>query len=174
MQASDAAPAAFEEALTPEIYSAAWRYCFYLCARREDSEDLLQDSLAHAMRKFAQLRDPGGFRAWLMAIVRTRFISGLRRRRPVEELAEDRISTGEDCSILSDALAVAMQQLPEPQRELLTLFYIEDLQLAELATVLGLSVSMVSQRLFRARRSLRRLLDAQAIYCGAGSAPEEL
>ncbi len=174
MQASEAAAAAFDEALTPEIYSMAWRYCCYLCARREDSEDLLQDSLAHALRKFGQLRDPAGFKAWLMAVVRTRFISTLRRRKVEAELPDERLAPATDCSLLSDAVAVALLELPKPQRELLTLFYVEDLQLDEVATVLGASVSIVSQRLFRARRSLRRLLDAQPYYSGAGTAPEEL
>ena len=174
VQPRNAAAAAFEEALTPEIYSAAWRYCSYLCARPEDGEDLLQDSLTHALRKFGQLRDPAGFKAWLMAIVRTRFISGLRRRRlPQEEYAE-RLSPAADCGLLADAISVAMRELPHSQQELLTLFYVEDMELREVAIVLGISVTSVSQRLFRARRSLRRALDSQPYYCGARSAPKEL
>jgi RNA polymerase sigma-70 factor (ECF subfamily) len=174
VQLSDAAVADFEEALTSEIYTSAWRYCFYLCARREDSEDLLQDALAHAMRKHGQLRDPAGFRAWLMAVIRTRFITGLRRRRFQVEEFEERVTAQADCGLLADAVAGALQLLPAMQREILILFYVEDLQLAEVATILRISSTSVSQRLFRARRSLRRALDAQAVYCGAGSAPKEL
>lgn len=174
VHASDEAAAAFETALTPEIYSTAWRYCCYLCSRREDSEDLLQDSIAHALRKFSQLRDQSSFKAWLLAVVRSRFITGLRRRKPVEEFGEEQLTVADDCRLLSDAVAVAMQELPDGQRELLTLFYIEDLQLTELATVLGVSVSVTTQRLFRARRALRRRLETQPVFVGVGSAPEEL
>ncbi len=64
-----------EEQLTPEIYGALWRFCLRLCSgRREDAQDLLQDSLARGLLAFHKLRDPLALKSWLFAISRRRFL----------------------------------------------------------------------------------------------------
>jgi RNA polymerase sigma-70 factor (ECF subfamily) len=52
-------------------------------------------------------------------------------------------------------LEAALEALPPVEREVLTLFYLQDLSLAELAETLGVPVGTVKSRLFRARRMLR-------------------
>jgi len=151
----------FESCLTEEAYLSAWRYASHLCGSREDAEDLLQESLAQAFRKFGQLRNPEAFRGWLLSIIRSQHIRKWRkdRNRPEEYqlkefLAGDR-APGEPAGPLAEALAT----LPATQRELLSLFYIEGLSLRETGAALGLSPRAVKQRLFRARAALRRRLE---------------
>src|SRR5690606_24929517 len=80
----------FERLLTQDVYRAAWNYSWRLCNRREDAEDLLQEALVHALRKLDQLKDDSTFKSWLLSIVRTRFLNGLRalkaRPQTVEEM----------------------------------------------------------------------------------------
>ena len=47
-----------------------------------------------------------------------------------------------------------------PERDVLTLFYLEDLTLADIAEALKVPVGTVKSRLFRARRMLREAMDA--------------
>jgi len=157
----------FEQALTPEAYKAAWRYAWRLADCREDAEDLLQESLVNALKAFHQLRDRSSFKAWLLSIVRRNHLVHLRRRQSgiraltsqLEggggQLAD--ISTTDTKDPLAEELAVAIGQLPGPQREILSLFYFEGLNLKETAKVLGTSVNAVTQRLHRARTALRNL-----------------
>lgn len=140
-------------------YSAAWRYCCRLTANREDAEELLQDSLAHALPRYAQLRRSETFRGWLLAIVRTRFLTSLRQQRrvvPLEAELLDRLAA--DPEPEAELLLSALRGLPPAQRELLQLFYLEDLSLAELGRVLGVPAMAVRHRLHRAREALRREL----------------
>ena len=159
----------FEEALVPEILAMAWRYACRLSKTREDAEDLLQDALAHGLVRFDQLRDPTRFRSWLMSIVRTRFLMLQRRVTPDQERfrvddadAETRLAdtaaTPEGNS-LAEEIALSLSRLPTPQSEILSLFYLEGLNLQETAQVLGITVGAVQQRLFRARGALRRELE---------------
>lgn len=160
---------AFESLLTQPVLDSAWRYAYRLCHQREDAEDLLQDALAHAFNRLGQLKEPVAFKSWLMCIIRSQFLMNIRRRR-VEDLVhanadeatlhlEDpqRVGMGSQESLEIEA---ALQQLPDCQREILELFYLDELNLAETARVLGLSQGAVQQRLFRARGALRRAIES--------------
>jgi RNA polymerase sigma factor (sigma-70 family) len=54
------------------------------------------------------------------------------------------------------ALTTGMALLPIVEREVLTLFYLEELSLADIANALGIPVGTVKSRLFRARTLLRK------------------
>jgi len=136
----------FSELLTEEAYQLAWRYCCALAASTADAEDLLHDALYRALRRIDQVRDVAAFRSWLVAIVRTTFLNGLRRQPVVMERP----------SAQAEITAAALARLPDEQRQLLTLFYLEGFSLRELATALGLRPLVVQGRLARSREALRR------------------
>ena len=71
----------FQRLVDADAYSALWRYCCRLSTRREDAEDLLQETLALAYSRLAQLRDEAVVKGWLFAIARNLYISRLRRER---------------------------------------------------------------------------------------------
>ena len=56
-----------------------------------------------------------------------------------------------------------LARLPETEREVLTLFYLQELSLSEVADVLRVPVGTVKSRLFRARHMLRRGLDQKGL-----------
>lgn len=170
----------FEAALTTEVYTAAWRYAWRLAAGgrggcQQDAEDLLQEALAQAWRQFGQLRDRGQFKAWLLSIIRTRYLNQLRmaRRRPrVEgEPAAELRSGAEEQDLLQLEARAALSRIPEPERELLSLFYLEGLSLEATGVVVGLSARVVRQRLYRARQSLRRAWEQQVASENAALQP---
>ena len=102
----------FEQLLTQDVYRAAWNYSWRLCNRREDAEDLLQEALVHALRKLDQLKDMAMFKSWLLSIVRTRFLNGLRaqkaRPQTVEEMPHIGGEDGPGTGGLSPELLTAM------------------------------------------------------------------
>ncbi len=159
----------FETLLTSEVYQAAWRYCLRLRRGREDAEDLLQESLVRAFTRLSQLRDEGRFKSWLLSIVRRRFLDRYRRERsrpPVLSEPEPQPASEDP---LAAHIAETLTRLPAPQRELISLFYIDGLSLKETGQVLGIRPQVVRQRLYRARRALRRLLDAAPIVTTTAS-----
>ena len=171
----------FEAALDTQSYEAAWRYARRLMDRREDAEDLLQTALVQAFRRHDQLRDPDRFKGWLLSIVRTQFLSWRRSQlsRPrVQDVLPVTCATEPDP--LAEQLAEVMVQLPEPQREILSLFYLDGLNLEETGQVLDVEPQAVRQRLYRARQALRRKLEsspetlAQAVVSGGGECHETL
>jgi RNA polymerase sigma-70 factor (ECF subfamily) len=161
-------PERFSDLLTTEVQGLAWRCCCRLSATTQDAEDLLQESLADAASRLRQLRDESSFRAWLLAIVRRRYLMLLRRRKLATVELDDSAQPWGVSGTSSESveLALLLQQLPVEQRHLLCLHYLEGFPAEELALALGVSRAGVEQRLFRARAALRRL------YRGSPAASE--
>ncbi len=146
----------------------------------ENAEDLVQETLVRAYQGFAQFRRGTNLKAWLMKIMLNLFISHYRhQRRTVPtvsleglleelELAEENTDLLLDeaispeevvmAKVMDEEVANALEQLPEPFREVVILCDIEGLSYAEAAQALGIPVGTVRSRLSRARETLRRLL----------------
>src|SRR5262245_41862806 len=150
---------------------------------RLDPSDLVQDTLAEANRRLDDyLRDrPLPFYPWLRQIAWNRLIDARRyhlrsgravgREQPAGlpaesalELAErlmagDAPSAGLRRKEQQALVRSALDRLPERDREVLALRYLEQLSTAEAAAVLGASEGAVRVRVLRALRRLRDLLE---------------
>ncbi len=114
-----------------------------------------------AYLRLHQLKDHSRAKGWLFSIVRTTYIDRLRQSKVRPQASPD--ETGENLAAkypqVPAELTQALVGLPHQQRELIELFHIDDLNLAETAQALGIRVNTAKQRLFRARAALKRKLD---------------
>jgi RNA polymerase sigma-70 factor (ECF subfamily) len=121
------------------------------------AEDLLQDVFLKALAKdgaFCELRNP---RAWLFRVARNRLIDHLRSYKALGELRPDFPANDEErapLASLTSCLPRALSEMPEEDREALTLCDLEGLPQAEYARRKGLSLPGAKSRLQRARRRL--------------------
>jgi RNA polymerase sigma factor (sigma-70 family) len=120
-------------------------------------EDVLQEALSSAWRKWAQFDESRGtLRNWLLAIVADQARKGHRRIRPNAELVDVTAKSGDPDGDVD--LRHALQQLTRRQRTAVALFYYLGLPVADVADVLGCSASTVKSTLADARTRLRREL----------------
>jgi RNA polymerase sigma-70 factor (ECF subfamily) len=138
------------------------RYALKLSNDPALASDLTQDVWLRAIQGLPRLREASQFRAWLFGIAHRTFMDRLRVRyaTPVDPGVElDNLSADEesaDDQDMEQALVTGMASLPMIEREVLTLFYLEELSLADIAQVLGIPSGTVKSRLFRARTLLRK------------------
>lgn len=137
------------------------RYALKLSNDPELADDLTQDVWLRALQGLGTLREAAQFRAWLFGIAHRTFMDRLRIRyaMPVDtgiDMDELAAADSGDDEDLERALATGMASLPIVEREALTLFYLEELSLADIAAALGIPVGTVKSRLFRARALLRK------------------
>jgi RNA polymerase sigma-70 factor, ECF subfamily len=158
----------FEARLT-ECGPLAYRVARGVLRNDADAEDVAQEALLRAYRRFDRLRDPLRFRGWLVRIVfrlaLDRARSAKRRelreiewaqpaRRAVPANAEELAASSE----FQTHLERALEGLPEKLRLVLLLAAMEEHPLEEVAGMLGLPVGTVKSRLFVGRKKLAEKL----------------
>jgi len=164
--------AAFE-ALLQRWLVPAFRIGLAILGEESDARDATQDAFLAAWRQLPRLRDPERFDAWLNRIL-VNSCHGIRRDRrrtavreiPVSGLGEqdeptgDRRETVDELASL-DVIERAFSQLSMPDRAILVLHHLECRSLAEIAALLDIPMGTAKSRLFNARRSLERALEAE-------------
>jgi RNA polymerase sigma-70 factor, ECF subfamily len=155
----------FEERLTDST-ALAFRVARGVVKNEADAEDIAQEALIRAFRKFSRLRDRNRFRAWLVRISFRLAIDRLRsaKRRELREAEwvreQQRIHPASShCSgEFQEQLERAMDDLPEKLRLALLLSAMEGHSLEEVATLLSVPVGTVKSRIFFARKQLAEKL----------------
>ena len=154
-------------ALVQRWQERLWRHAFRLTGRRDAAADVMQESWLAIVRGIGRLKDPACFRAWAYRIVTHRAADWTRRvqrqRKLLENVAAETPQPqqpatpgdDEDVNLLRDA----MRKLPAERRALLSLFYLDELSIGEIATVLSIPAGTVKSRLFHARGELKSLLE---------------
>ncbi|MBR8057216.1 sigma-70 family RNA polymerase sigma factor [Burkholderia dolosa] len=149
------------------------RYARALTGDRAWADDLVQDTLERALNR--PPRDRGNLRAWLLTLLRHRFVDQLRARR---EIAVDDATApwqtmaapaGEVGGLTLRDVQRALYRLPVEQREVLLLVALEELSYRDAAQVLGVPVGTVMSRLSRAREQMRALLSGEPFAHGTAA-----
>ncbi len=165
---TSAGPARLDfDALYRDARDDVYAYVVTLLHDRSAAEDVTAQAFERAFRK-ARSYDPakGGERAWLFGIARNAALDELRRRKRTATLAADPADAAapapEDAAeraLERAAVRAALAGLPPRERELIALKFHAGLDNAELAAVLGVSVSNAGTQLHRAMTKLRKAVD---------------
>lgn len=149
-----------------------WRFLLRLSGRRDEAEDLFQETWVQAARHAHRLEVGSRLLPWLFTIARNQHRSARRfllfdfRRK--ENLAlEPMLGPSDPEALLLDveemrALEDALASLGDAHREVLLLAHVEGMASLDIAAVLSLSDEAVRKRLSRARTELRERIEAQA------------
>jgi len=136
------------------------------CSDVHLADDLVQETIARAMEKCHDVRDPSRLDSWLYTILNNCWREHLRRRRPEEEVNDqglactrcpERVTVSSD---LAEKTLRLMERLSSGQRQVLTLVALEEFSYREVADILDIPVGTVMSRLSRARQFLANGLDA--------------
>lgn len=140
-----------------------------VAGHRELAEDVVQDVFILLLRKLKWLRDPRYFRAWAFriaaretyrAVTRERRWSSGDRDDDVGDLADHR-EPEPLRAVVASRLPELVRQLPAGSRAVLTLHYLDDLPLTEVAGILKLPVGTVKSRLSYGLGRLRQQLEPE-------------
>jgi RNA polymerase sigma-70 factor (ECF subfamily) len=158
--------AAFDE-LVARWHTPMWQYVRRMADRNELADELIQETWLRVLRGIAKLQEPAKVVPWMFGIARHVMMDRLRQKYKQEALLGNalddlRTSVDEpDESERRDDIANVLdklEHLPLSQRELLTLYYLDELSIDEVAHVLDIPVGTVKSRLYHARRILKQAL----------------
>ena len=131
-----------------------------------DAWDVLQETWMKVVKTISSLSDPQSLAPWLYRVARNTTLSHARSREPPHESLENHPETlAEDPASgalleFEDAEQVhrGLSSLSLPHREVLTLFFLEDMSVEEVATVLEIPPGTVKSRLHYAKQALRKVI----------------
>jgi len=135
-------------------------YLRRLAPSEEDALDLLQETWLKAFRAIPTLRDSRTLPAFLYTTARNAAVSRLRIPHANHVATEEAASP--NCAFIAfdnaDQVHYALDQLPLPQREAVTLYFLEDLSIDEIAQVLSVPAGTVKSRLHYGKQAIRRII----------------
>ena len=157
---------ALEAALT-EHHRAIERYVRFRISNPADAEDILQEVYSAAVAGFSALRDVAQFKPWLIGIARNKCADHLRRKYRRNELP---LENAEHIAVIpahvmqgrESLVLTTLEQLSPQDRQILRLYYWQELPQQEISQRLGIPLGTVKSRLFHARERFRTAFPVKA------------
>lgn len=141
------------------------RMCYLYLHDRALAEDAVQETYLKAYRALDTFRGECSEKTWLNRIAintcrdmrRSSWFRYVDRRVTMEALPEAATEPGEE----DIELTLSVMRLPQKLKEVVLLYYYQDMNTTEIAGALGVAQSTVSTRLKRARTRLRSILEGR-------------
>ena len=152
-----------------------YRFVLRFVRNEATAEDLISDVFLDVWRQANRFEGRSSVSTWLMSIARFKALSTLRKR-PEEELDEERAETIEDQSDdpevtaqkrdKGNILRQCLTALSPEHREVIDLVYYHEKSVEEVAAIVGIPEATVKTRMFYARKRLSELLKAAGVDRG--------
>jgi len=157
--------------LYDQHFDKVFRYIYVRLKNQAESEDLTQEVFIKAINAIGSYKYEGApFASWLFRIAHNQLIDFVRMRNkqqtaPLDEAlsyaGNDDPVTETEYRFEVAELPGAIEQLSPAQREVVSLRFIADLPIAEVARILGKSEGTIKALQFNATASLRKLMGAR-------------
>lgn len=158
-------------ALVERYENMVYNLCFKVLLDEDEAKDAAQETFIKAYQSLGTFREDSKFSTWLYRIATNMAIGKTRRKKrkaPLEEarhIASDGQSTDNTPGSLqqeerSRYLHAALAKLEETDRLLISLYYLEEVSMEEVAVISGLDKNTAKVRMHRARKKLYTLLSS--------------
>ena len=149
-------PAGDIETIIRKYGDMLYRLCVLMLKNKSDAEDAVQETILKYCQKLPKFKDYEHEKAWLIRVAtnKCRDLLRFRGRHPqIDHDCLERISYDTSDSGIIEALA----SLPEKYRLVLTLYYIENYRIKDIAKMINRTSSAVKMRLTKGRALLEKI-----------------
>ena len=137
------------------VYRLAWRFT----GNRTDALDVLQETFTYLLSKFPGFELTSSMTTFLYPAVRHISITICSKKTRIKSeeniLDEPQESASQETELSRTELAAVLKILPDEQREVLLMRFVDDMSLQEIAAALNIPVGTVKSRLHNALHTLR-------------------
>ena len=170
--------------LIDRFWNAAVSWAFACLGDLDHAQDAAQEAFITAYCQLSTLRDPRAFPAWLRRLVITQAFRSLRQQTvPAQSLNDETVASEEDdpariieTETQQSGVREAVRALPDHERSVTELFYLDGYSQQEIAETLSLPLTTVKKRLQYARERLRgapQLIDQIVNQVGGYGTPQD-
>ena len=152
------------DAAMEELYKGAYlrlvRYLYAMTGDIDEAQEVVQEAFVRAVAKSHTALAADDPEAWVRTVARNLARTRFRRRAWMDRFVRGNRHASESAGPGPDRVAVVagMKQLTPPLRETVGLFYLADLSIDDISTMLKIPVGTVKARLSRGRTALAAIL----------------
>ena len=153
------------ERLFRRYFNEAKLYVTSLCRSETLAEDIVSESFVKAFSLIDEEKE--SFKFWLFKVCRNAYFDYLRKARRLTAVRDNMADDGADLAerLIEDeeyrALYRAIALLKDNYREVIQLYYFDELSVSEIADITEQSVQNVKVQMYRARNKLKEILEGQ-------------
>ena len=155
--------------LVSKYQNYMYTVCLKMLKSNADAQEATQDTFIKAYKKLNNYKEQSKFSSWLYKIAYRTCLDTLRKRKQTIDLDEVSYSLADETTSdydyeqteLQQQLRAAISQLNPKEAGLITMFYLEELSIKELAENTDMQLSNVKVILFRARKKLATIINEQ-------------
>ena len=136
-----------------------------VCGNRQDAEDIVQDSFVKAFHNLHTFKADCKFSTWFYRIVYNTAVTEIRNAAQIQYVDYDRVDVSEQYSEFDTMSLIeseertamlnkALEMMPHDEGLILSLYYLEENSIKDVAQVTGLTESNVKVKLHRARKRM--------------------
>ena len=138
------------------------RLAFSILGERTTAEDAVQDALLRVWKSLDRFRGDSSLSTWIYSIARNVALSARKSKRQLVPLVEPAVPAAAPSHAIPDLMRM-VEALPELQRRVVILFYLEGKSYIETAELLDLPMGTVKTYLHRARKELALAMAAKSV-----------
>ncbi|MCF6458782.1 sigma-70 family RNA polymerase sigma factor [Pseudoalteromonas sp. MMG024] len=141
---------------------AVTRFAYKLSSDPQIVHDAVQNAWLKLANNLHKLNDPRAFKSWLFKTVRWSVYDLMRAAKRDKEIIANDIDVLDIVASTkpeSRDIGALIERLPDIDKQVIHLFYLEEMQLTQIAEVLEVPLGTVKSRLYRARKALQQSVE---------------
>lgn len=139
-------------------YEKYYRFAYGFLRNKEDALDVIQDSACKIIKNHHRIRNKEQIESYIYSVVRNTSLDFLRKRKrefPVEDEVLYDMAGAQETNEPAETFHDMIRCLNEEEYTIITLRYMEEIKIEDIAAMLNENVNTVKSRLYRALGKLR-------------------
>lgn len=149
-------------------YGEIYRYCYYKLSDKWQAEDVTQDIFISFFKHFNSYIHKGKAKNYLYVIAGNLCKNEYKKHKEVSDWqAEDQIVDTKEVQkeiVLKVSMEQEISRLPKEFKEVILLYYFQNLKIKEIAEILDINVSLVKYRLSESKKMLKKNISEEDFY----------
>lgn len=140
------------------LENGMYRLSYSILKNEADAQDAVQEAIYKSYKNLETLKDKRKFKQWIYKIVTNTSFEILKNTKNYLDIEEENIQAEKIDIETNLTLWETVQNLSQPYRTVITLFYYEDMSIKEISKITGNSTDTIKKQLSRGREKIKEVI----------------
>lgn len=140
------------------LENGMYRLSYSILKNEADAQDAVQEAIYKSYKNLDNLKEKRKFKPWIYKIVTNTAFETLKKRENYSDIEQEYIESNQVDIDTNLTLWNIVQNLEQPYRTTITLFYYEDMSIKEISNVTETSTDAIKKQLSRGREKIKEVI----------------